>query len=68
MSISITQEQAAALLPLLPQLAAQLPTPTGVEQQTQEGQDNFSAVEMLARKKKNTKGTPAQRYLLVKFY
>ena len=68
MSISITQEQAAALLPLLPQLAAQLPTSTGVEQQTQEGQDNFSAAEMLARKKKNTKGTPAQRYLLVKFY
>ena len=68
MSISITQEQAAALLPLLPHLVAQVPTPTGNEQAQERAQENFSTVEMLATKKKNSKATSAQRYLLVNYH
>lgn len=72
MAISITQEQAAALLPLLPHLVAQVPAPAGNarsgEEQTSENmKEMFSAAEMLTRKKKNTASTSAQRYLLVSF-
>ena len=67
MSISITQEQAAALLPLLPHLVAQVPMPTGNEQVQERAQENFSTVEMLAMKK-NSKATSAQRYLLVNYH
>ena len=70
MAISITQEQAAALLPLLPHLVAQVPAPAGSTQSSEEQtlenmKEIFSAAEMLTRKKKNTKSTSAQRYLLV---
>lgn len=70
MAISITQEQAAALLPLLPHLVAQVPAPAGStrsseEQMLENMKEIFSAAEMLTRKKKNTKSTSAQRYLLV---
>ena len=67
MAISITQEQAAALLPLLPQLVSQVPTPEGSALGGEERtlKEIFLAAELLTRKKKNTKSTSAQRYFLV---
>lgn len=69
MAILITQEQAAALLPLLPHPVAQVPAPAGStrsskEQMLENMKEIFSAAEMLTRKK-NTKSTSAQHYLLV---
>ena len=63
MSISITQEQAAVLLPLLPRLVAQVPAPidgTCSEEQTpRKMKESFSTTEMLTNKKKNLKATAA---------
>ena len=69
MAISITRKQAAVLLPLLPHLVVQVPasassTQSSEEQTLENTKEMFSAAEMLTRKK-NTKSTSAQCYLLV---
>ena len=67
MSISITQQQAAVLLPLLPRLVAQVPAPTdgtfSEEQMPGKMKESFSTTEMLTRKKKNLKATAAHAAL-----
>ena len=65
MSISITQEQAAVLLPLLPRLVAQVPAPTDGTCSEEQMPGKMTTSEMLTTKKKNSKATAAQRYLLV---
>lgn len=68
MSVTLSKEQAAVLLPLLPNLAglvaaAQPGTANGGGVQQQE--PSYSISEMFEKKKKNTRSTFAQNYLLV---
>ena len=60
MSVTLTKEQAAMLLPLLTQTVSAGESSGGAE----EG-PNYSIAEMFTKKKKNTRCTPAQNYLLV---
>lgn len=57
-SLTLTKEQAALLLPLLPSFQQ----PTLVSEP-----GKFSVQEMFTKKKKNTKGTGAQNYIHVSY-
>ena len=61
-NLTLTKEQASALLPLLPSLLAKEPA------EVSENQESFSIEAMLEKKAKNTASTRAQNYLLVSYY
>ena len=69
MSVTLTKEQAAILLPLLPNLAelvtAAQPEETVKGGEAQQEEPSYSISEMFEMKKKNTRSTIAQNYLLV---
>ena len=65
--LTLSKEQAAILLALLPAALAQSSSSTSFASKdaVTDGVRQYSNEEMFARKKKNTKSTPAQNYLLV---
>ena len=68
MSVTLTKEQAAILLPLLPNLAG-LVTAAQPEETAKGGEEpSYSISEMFEKKKKNSRSTIAQNYLLVSSY
>ena len=64
MSFTLTKEQAEILLPLLPTLLSQPQQPQSAENEV-EVAARYSVEEMFVKKKKNSRCTPAQNYLLV---
>ena len=63
---TLSSEQVAALLPLLPALTNYVRTETTSSSSREvEGIRKFTNEEMFARKKKNTRSTAPQTYLLV---
>ena len=69
MSVTLSKEQAAVLLPLLPNLAglvaAAQPAVTANSDGVHQQEPSYSVSEMFEKKKKNTRSTFAQNYLLV---
>ena len=64
-NVSLSKEQTALLLPLLPQLAAQaLPSATASEADSDK--PSYTIAEMFARTK-NTRSTPVQHFLKVHY-
>ena len=58
-TLSLSKEQAALLMPLLPALQQ------SVVETSNQSVDSYSIADMFSKKKKNSKSTPAQSYLLV---
>ena len=65
--VTLTKEQAALLLPLLPSLVASATPPKhGIQEDSGEG--GYTITQMFEKKSKNSKSTRAQNYLLVSVY
>ena len=67
--LTLSKEQAALLLPLLPAALAQSSSAALASQDATrpvtDGISQYTNAEMFMKKKKNSKSTPAQNYLLV---
>ena len=70
-SVTLSKEQAAILLPLLPSLAetlaqpAQALPPSSVDVNETSKETQYTNAEMFSRKRKNARSTAAQNHLLV---
>jgi len=63
-NVSLSKEQAALLLPLIPKLAAQA-SPSAATSEAVSDKPCYAIAEMFARTKKSTRSTPAQLFLKV---